>query len=428
MRLDAVKRTLVVVCLMCGLWALIVALSGGGTFPLGPLRVSSTSARNPLLLALASGLLAWALALTTSETDSHRRHRGPVLVAMLTLLAVGLNVMLQAQPALPNEFTCYHDQPLRGGFRFQLNCDAMEFMTLAHDPSLVFTRPIRQGRPLSFAIPAAIALPLRVLPDFDVLPVGPPLQKEHLAFVLVNVVTLVLALLFFTWAYERGTAWRGGPEWLFVIVILAANEITKMFLWNPHVQIFNLLTPCVTIYLNLRLLERAKPLTMVMASGLGLSLGIGLLTYGSFVIPLVCVISIQWFAHRRLWPGLIVGGTASALYLGWVGLVYLRTGAFYNHEVEQYRQFVWIADCARAGSQECQATVGANALKFFNATAPIIALPALLAVGCHVARLIWTRDDGATPMPRRLLKASALTWIVTCVFLALAGFYSPRLS
>src|SRR5688572_16990176 len=168
---------------MCGLWALIVALSGGGTFHLGPLRVSSTSARNPLLLALASGLLAWALALATSENDSHHRHRGPVLVAMLTLLAIGLNVMLQAQPALPNEFTCYYDQPLRGGFRFQLNCDAMEFMTLAHDPSLVFTRPIRQSRPLSFAIPAAIALPLRVLPDFDVLPVGPPLQKEHLAFV-----------------------------------------------------------------------------------------------------------------------------------------------------------------------------------------------------------------------------------------------------
>jgi len=39
MRLDAVQRTLVVVCLMCGLWALIVALSGGGTFHLGSLRV-----------------------------------------------------------------------------------------------------------------------------------------------------------------------------------------------------------------------------------------------------------------------------------------------------------------------------------------------------------------------------------------------------
>ena len=424
MRLDTVKRTLVGVSLVCGLWALILALSGGGAIYLGSLRLSSSSARNPLLLALASGLLAWALALTT-DRESRHRHQGPMFVTVLALLAIGLNVMLQAQPAPPNEFTCYYDQPLRGGFRFQMNCDAMEFMTLAKDPSRVLTQPIRQGRPLSFAIPALIALPLGALPDVDVLPIGPPFQQEYLAFVLVNVATLVCALLFFTWAYERGTGRRGGPEWLFVMVILAANEITKMFIWNPHVQIFNLLTPCLAIYLSLRLLERGAPLSFRLALSLGLAMGIGLLEYGSFVVPLLCIIVIHWFVYRRVWHGLIVGGAASLVYLTWVAFVRLQTGTFYNHEVEQYRQFVWIVDCIRAGT--CRETIGGHYVAFFNATAPIIVVPTLLAAGFRIARALSINNDNA-PMPRALLQACAITWVVTFVFLALAGFYSPRLS
>ena len=103
---------LVVVCLLCGLWALAVTLSGGGRFQIGALRVSSTSPGAPLLVALVTGLLAWALTLTGAGGDGHR-HRAPTFIAILTVLAIGLNVMVQATPPPPaNVFTCYHDQPL----------------------------------------------------------------------------------------------------------------------------------------------------------------------------------------------------------------------------------------------------------------------------------------------------------------------------
>ena len=67
-------------------------------------------------------------------------------------------------------------------------------------------------------------------------------------------------------------------------------------------------------------------------------------------------------------------------------------------------------------------------MNFFNATAPVLAVPMFLAIGLRIARVLWMRDDASTPMPRTLLQACALTWIVSFVFLALAGFYSPRLS
>jgi hypothetical protein len=276
-------------------------------------------------------------------------------------------------------------------------------------------------------IPSIVALPLRALPDFAIIPIGPPFQKEYLAFVLVNVATLVFGLLCFTRAFERGTGWRGGPEWLFVVVMLSANEITKMFLWNAHVQIFNVFTPCLTIYLNMRLLERSSPLTSGLAVAIGTAIGVGLLVYGSFVVPLLCVIAIQWFVYRRVWSGLLVGASASLVYLAWMALVFMRTGAFYNHEVAEYRQFVWVLDCVRSGAAACQATVATNAMSFFAATAPVLAAPIGLATALRIARVLWVRDEISTP-PRALLQASVLTWIVTFVFLASAGFYTPRLS
>jgi hypothetical protein len=427
MRANTLRRVLAAVCLLSGVWALVLMLSGGGSVHLGTWRVSSSTARNPLLIALVSGLLAWFLALT-DRSDGDRRRRGPAFVTALTLLAIGLNVMLQATPPQPSGvFTCYGDQQLRGGFRFQLNCDSMEFMYLADEPSLVFMRPIRQGRPLSFIIPFVVAFPLRVLPDFEIMPVGPPLQKSFFGFAIVNLATLVIALLLFTLAYERGTGWRAGPEWLFVAVVLAANEITKMFVWIPHVQILNVLTPCLTIYLNLRLLERSSPLTSGRAIAMGAAIGAALLLYGSFVIPLVCVITIQWFVYRRVWSGLLTGMSASLVYLTWMAVLFLQTGRVYNHEVVVYRQFVWIADCLAAHT--CGNAVATNATAFFNATAAVLAIPAVLAVATHVARVLRTDGSGTvTATPRTLLQATALTWVVTFAFVALAGFYSPRLS
>lgn len=60
-RVAVVRRVLLVVCACAIVWAVVLATSGGFVLRLGPLRISSRTPRNPVLIALASALATWAL-------------------------------------------------------------------------------------------------------------------------------------------------------------------------------------------------------------------------------------------------------------------------------------------------------------------------------------------------------------------------------
>jgi len=135
-------------------WAYAVTLSGGGVMHLGPLSVSSQSARNPLLVAVVCGLLGWAVSLRPGATPPPRR--GVRYAMALLALVIGLNLLLQVQPSPPEGVNaCLFDLPLRGGFHFFLNCDSPEFLGLAGDPSLVFTHPFPSTLVLMIVLIAA---------------------------------------------------------------------------------------------------------------------------------------------------------------------------------------------------------------------------------------------------------------------------------
>jgi len=408
-------------------WAYAVTLSGGGVMHLGPLSVSSQSARNPLLVAVVCGLLGWAVSLRPGATPPPRR--GVRYAMALLALVIGLNLLLQVQPSPPEGVNaCLFDLPLRGGFHFFLNCDSPEFLGLAGDPSLVFTHPFRESRPLSFVLPYLVAQPLRLLPTFELLPVNPPHQTAFIAFVVMNLVQMLVALLCFTWAFEAGTGRRGGIELLFSLVMLSANDITKLFMWTPHVQIMNLTVPCVAMYVCFRLLVRGSPLTVRQAVLLGLGLGLCFMTYGAFAIPVICAAAIQLFVYRRWLPAIGVACVALVPSLLWIAFVVAYAGVFHSHEVEVYREFVWMGDCVRAGWDACVPMATKNLLSFFNAAAPILVIPAIGVCLSRACREIWApAQTPAPPTARALWQAAALTFVVSVLFFAAMGFYVPRL-
>jgi hypothetical protein len=425
-------RTSLALWALCALGALssfIVAISGGFSVGRGALHLSAHSIWAPLVISVTSGLMAAAIRMTGTGSVTDTR-RGVRFAAALLCLVVGLDLLLQAQPAPPpTENACLFDYQLKDGFRFFLNCDSPEFLALAEDPSIVFTHTIRESRPMSFVLPYLVSKPLTLLPAFSSIPVNPPHQTSFLAYVLVNLAAILVSLLCFTWTLEAGTGVRGGPELLFALVILSANDITKLFMWTPHVQIYNLTVPCLAMWVSFRALRRGAALTTAQAIAIGLALGLCFMAYGGFAVPVICLAAIQLLTYRRLLPAVILAVTSLLPSLIWIVFVTVHAGAFYSHEVQEYREFVWMGDCVRSGWKACVPLATKNLLTFLNTAAPILMIPALGVCVGRLAREIWLPLDAATPAPpsRALAQAIGVTLAVTTLFFGAMGFYMPRL-
>jgi hypothetical protein len=411
-------------------YAALIAMSGGANTSLGFLHITSRSPFRPLLLAAACGLVAWALSLarTADEAREAPRPRAFTFVALLALMVVTLNILLLAQPPPPPPpFNgCFFDNVIGRGFRHFLNCDSPEYLGLAKHPSFVWTHGILQARPLSFGIPWLMAQPLRLVPYLESSGPYTPYAREFVSYILINLIALTAVLVCFARLLECGTGMRGGIELMFCLVLLGANNVTKLFFWTPHTQIFVLLVPCLSMYLTFRLIERGTPLRAVEALVTGLAFGAGVLFYGAFILPVLCLATVSLFMYRRLWPAVLIGVSALLPYAAWAAFVYTQLRTFYNHEVDLYRHFIWIADCARVSLASCVPAAQENWSTFFSMAAPIVAVPALFVFGLRVARYVFP-GEAAPPPSSALGRAVALTFVVTTVFMLLEGRYAPRL-
>jgi len=431
---QLVHRLLVVVSVAAALFTIALA-RGGFRVDLGPLRLSShASPATPLIIALVTGLGAWALRLARNPGPAVpaagilRRARWALLVSALV---VGLNsFFMLAPPPAPGTNNCVYVRPLGGGFTHILNCDAPEFVLLAHTPWIVLTREhaARQNRPLSFTLAYALATPMRQLGWFDWFfqPDGP----EFVAYAAINVVALVLAVGCFASLLTWSGGGSSGMELFFVTIVLTGNEVTKLFFLSPHVQVFNLLIPCLALYASARLIGRGRALSTAEALLLGVAFGVGLLIYASFAIALLCVAAIQLLVYRRPVSAGSMVLVAGAIFGCWALFVYLRTGFYYNYEVAEFRQFVWIVDCVRQGRAQCALDVSRKASDFMGATAPVLALPMALIVVVWLARRALSTAPPASDhaFPDAFRGAIAVNFVVTTIFLALMGYYRTRLS
>jgi hypothetical protein len=107
--------------------------------------------------------------------------------------------------------------------------------------------------------------------------------------------------------------------------------------------------------------------------------------------------------------------------------VKLKAGQFHSYEIEEYRQFVWMLDCARAGLRTCGPVTARHLTTFFNVSAPVLAIPCGLAFVCRLARTSLAADVPAPPALQAFARSIALTFLMSLAFFALMGFYAPRL-
>jgi len=355
-------------------------------------------------------------------------------LVLLTGLVLLLNVLLLRAPAPPpgtEQSYCVRVWPLGHGFRIIENCDSQAFVNLARSPGQLLTKDnhLWQSRPLYIGIASIVARPLGWLRS------GESTEPEYVAFILMNLALVTLSALFFQRMMTGGAAWSF-IELAFPLVVIAANDVTKAFFWTPHLQMFNLFVPCLTLWLGAWILLRGRPLRPVEAVVLGLALGLGLLMYGALMITVASVALAAFVGYRRLLEPILLLVAFVLPFAMWYVIVLRATGEFYSHEIAAYRQFVWLIDCARLPAAECSAAVRGAATMFVAAYGPAVGMPLLLLGLCRlVSRLITPRaatDADEAELARRV-RVRAVTTSVACYlavatpFLALMGFYAERL-
>ncbi len=316
------------------------------------------------------------------------------------------------------------------------NCDSYLFVDMAERPRLLFENDGRvwQSRPLfpvlGWGFALAVGAGKSALRAFGADP-GPSLDPYYFGYIVLNLMLLTMSLILFL----RLVSYEGrlNAALALPIVILLLNDVTKAFLWTPHLQIFNILTPLVGIGFSMWISGRLGQVGWDAIVAIGFGLGVCALAYGSFIVVIgTGAVAVVATSQRGQWKRILLRisvllGAFTAPIFGWMTFVIWETGAFYSHELRYYRQFVWLGHAALGGWQRLSNEVSSNILAFLATFPASLAFPLfLLAISIAAAALL--RIPIRTGGNRRLYHGIITYYLVALPFYALMGYYASRLT
>ena len=387
--------------------------------------------------------------------------RGPVLPAnatrlwgafalALVLLMTGFLVGPRA-PADEQDRACVANLVTSSPFGLSLGCDAFHNLHIGRQPQrLLDVGSFRQSRPL-LAIPASILRPLFLWAQdapkwFGIRPapdINPGLAKfvpsilendfpTWLAYILVNVLELAAAFAVYlrlVMGSATGKGWSAPSAALVAIgavgMLIVANDVVKAFVFNAHVQMFNVLAPLFGLLVLAQSAGSAQRAAIV-----GFGAGVGILAYPLMVIVAVCYglrTLYELYLDRDVRAFLIRASVVvictAIPVLGWYGFVMWRVGSFYSDSLA-YKQLVWVADSFRTGTLIVDLGYFFGAL-IYQASLQAIALVAMFALAFWVLRRTTAR---LSREDRELIGAALVTSIAVLIFHALAGFFMARVA
>lgn len=317
-----------------------------------------------------------------------------------------------------------------------VHCDAITFVEMAQTPSrLLDPREIQKSRPLFVAIAALVGYPIDTFVDL-VRPATKPNIRYYLGFLLINLVTVSAALLCFARLLDAG----GASSWSTVLlaVPLLSNDVTKAFFWTAHSQMFNILAPVLAVLVGYQIATSPRmPAWKFLATAF--VLGIFLLVYGTFLALLPTIVLAYWFSHWRHgfdWRRMLLVPAGAALFFGlptlvWATITVQYAGRYFNREIIQYRQLVWILDALREGPGSFLTAFWRHSISFAHTLwQPDVVLVAMLT---FIVYLI-PRESAESRLASDRARMDALQFVAlaafasVCAFFWMLGFYERRLT
>lgn len=366
---------------------------------------------------------------------------------IVLLFSLGLLVGPRVPDAAQEEY-CVENVDLPGPFGFSLSCDSPDFLQQIIDPSLLLQEgATRQSRPgmilVAHLISRPVALLLEPLPEINLRAAHSSAvrydAKQVMAAYAGYLVQVVGWFLLGAALFRSLIPQRLRYPWIVLAgcSLLVVNESWKIFLFSPHTQFFNMFVPLLLGWVAHRYLEN-RFTTAVRRVLLALTFGLGGLCYPTFFLflPVLAVCMAVLALRSADWRGVVrselprfayMTAAAGMPYAVWLGFVLRRTGSFYQHEMSEYRQVVWVLDRSAEGWVAIVAAVVANFVAATVASLPHVWLP--LAVTFVAALLLW-RHGGLATERQEILQALALgggLFLLFVAFFAFVGILVSRL-
>lgn len=329
---------------------------------------------------------------------------------------------------------------------FPLNCDSYDYAATAEAPEKLFEpNSIRQSRPIyvllaytfgHLAAPAVEMLPLSSLTAQDEL-LGKPI---YWGFMILNFFFLLFAVLIFDKIVD---ILSGGtlPQFIkyTLTVFLASNIIIKTSFWSAHQQMLAIFVPLLCVYLALRI-ALSTDLKFWKVYLVALCGGFSLITYGNFLVlfPMVMLaLAVQIYRTRTFTFRRAVAAFLPVVVLfvvpviGWSSILISKNGRVYNHEIEVYRQFVWIKDkLSFSFGDFWEQFLSFSSIYWVSIYRTVLTF----LIGLFVIKLIrlagWIRFRSSATPPNYSLARNLIIIVFSLyfVFFWLMGYYSERIA
>jgi hypothetical protein len=301
-----------------------------------------------------------------------------------------------------------------------------------HLTELWAPKQVRQSRPLAIAIPSLINKFIEVV-SLGKINIG--LNQEQttpeLGFLILNIIILSIStILTIKILSPKNTLQR--LVTIFVILIMVNNPVTRAFFWTGHQQIFHLLIGPLTIFLILHIYN--KNLKQYLLNGF--ALGLGILAYGGFITSVLSIFFIICIKDK-IKNAILYLAIAILPYLLWVSFCIIKAGSYYNHEVEVYRQFIWVFDSFQKG--DFLNTLIFNLFRFMSSFSDIqtmmclimLLITTLLSLSMYINFQTKTSHLNKDVEKSKIFIISIASFIsisTMFIFYIMMGFYGNRLT
>ena len=373
-----------------------------------------------------------------------------LLLFLVIIFSVNISFLFSPKPEPEDESWCMEYVSLNQYMGAPVNCDSYHFLNASIKPSLLFSSNYkRQSRPVYVIIGSFLGYSVYYLSQpfhdqlyrflkerFATKYTPQQLRKatlygsHYIGYLIFNVIISLVTAYLFEKCLKRLTGKSNIPtlQLAAFVVFLNAHEISKAFFWTSHQQLLNILCPLLCLYVILA--GRKLSSSTFRLSLAALSCGVLVLLYGSFWLLLPSIIFALYFDRERKQQPIQIILTVVTFFVpvvSWIFILELNNVKFYSHEVESYREFVWILDALKVSGEAFMKQTLQNGYHYLLTFGYLLSYTGTLLVTFSITKM-WShttsRDIISVKNQHKLLAVGFMFF----TFYALLGFYEPRLT